>query len=338
MFTNPFKTNPRTLGLLGASLFALVLTLTACKDEENPITVPTGQTITQFVATNNFALLNAALTRAGSTSTLSGTGPFTVFAPSDDAFRAAGFADAAAINQAPIERIQQILQYHVVGASLPASAIAVGQTAQATSLTTATSDNRIYINKTTAGAVSVNGARVVQADGLATNGIVHAIDQVLTPPLGNVLRLAQADTSLSLLVAAASRGGALVTGALSGTTALTVFAPTNAAFRAAGFADTTAIRAAQVTALTGILTNHVIPNARAFSPTLASGATVTTFGGGSLTATVGTGTALSVTSKGNNGTASNVLSNTLVGTTLIQNRDINATNGVIHKIDRVLLP
>ena len=337
MFTNPFKTNRRTVGLLSASLFALALTLAACQDEENPVTIPTGQTITQFVAANNFALLNAALTRAGSASTLSGTGPFTVFAPSDDAFQAAGFADAAAINQAPIERIQQILQYHIVGASLPASAIAAGQTAQVTSLTTATSDNRIYINKTSGGAVSVNGARVIMADGQATNGIIHVIDQVLTPPLGNILRLAQADTSLSLLVAAAGRGGAQVTSALSGTTALTVFAPTNSAFRAAGFADTTAIRAAQVTALTGILTNHVVPNARAFSPTLTNGAAVTTLGG-ALTATVGTGTALSVTSRGNNGTASNVLSNTLVGTTFIQNRDINATNGVIHKIDRVLLP
>ena len=327
MLRNSLTINRRTLGLLTASLFGFALTFTACKDDENPNTLPTTGNVAQFIGSNNFALFNAAVNRAGLAATLAGTGPFTVFAPSDDAFRAAGFADAAAINAAPVERIQQIIQYHIVGASLPASAITVGQTAQPTSLTTAASDNIVYINKTSAGAVSVNGARVQQADGQATNGVIHAIDRVLLPPVGNVLRVAQADTSLSLLVAAAGRGGAIVTSALSGPVPVTVFAPTNAAFRAAGFPDTTAINAAEATTLAGILTNHVVPNARAYSPTLTNGATVSAAGGGSLTVTVGTSNMLSVTSKGNGTTASNIIA-----------PDINATNGVIHKIDRVLLP
>ncbi len=118
-----------------------------------------------------------------------------------------------------------------------------------------------------------------------------------------------------------------MTTALSGNTPLTIFAPTNSAFRAAGFADTTAIRAAQVSALTGVLTNHVVPLVRAYSPTLSSSTPVPTFGGGSLTVTVGTSNTLSVTSRGNNGAAARIIT-----------PDINATNGVIHKIDRVLLP
>lgn len=336
MFANSSKINRRT-GLLTASLFALALTFTACKDEENPITTSTGQTITQFVAGNNFSLLNAAITKAGLATTLSGTGPFTVFAPTDDAFRAAGFADAAAINAAADTTLRRILLYHVVTGSLASSSIAVGQTALPTSLS---ANGTVYVSKaastsgTTGTDVSVNGARVVMADGQASNGIVHAIDQVLLPPAGNILQVAQRDTSLSLLTAAALRGGALVTGALSGTTiALTVLAPTNAAFRATPYNTVAAINAAPEAALTAILTNHVIANARAYSPTLANGP-IATFGGGSVTAAVGTGGSVTLLSRGNATNVSNVLANTPTA----RNRDISATNGVIHKIDRVLLP
>jgi uncharacterized surface protein with fasciclin (FAS1) repeats len=194
-----------------------------------------------------------------------------------------------------------------------------------------------YVTKataTTGTGVSVNGARVITADVQASNGIIHAIDRVLMPATGNVLQVAQADTTLSLLGAAVARGGTAVVSALSGATPLTVFAPTNAAFRATPYNTVAAINAAPVAALTAILTNHVVVNpGRAYSPTLVSGP-ITTFGTGSVTATVGTGNALTLLSPGNGGQVSTVLPNT----TGVQNRDITATNGVIHKIDRVLLP
>ncbi len=340
MIINPSNFPNRTLGLLTASLLAFTLAFTACNnDDENPITTPTPQTITDLVvAGDQFTLLEAAVTRAGLTTVLSGTGPFTVFAPTDDAFRAAGYADVAAVTAAADTTLRRILQYHVVSGSVASSAIATGQTAQPTSLS---ANGTAYVSKaastsgTTGAGVSVNGARVLMADVQASNGIVHVIDRVLIPPTGNILATAQRDTTLTLLVAAASRGGAAVTGALSGSTALTVFAPTNAAFRAAGLGTTTAINAASVSALTGILTNHVVASARAYSPTVVNGPITT--GAGTVTATTGTGNALTLTSRGNAGQVSNVLSNTLVNGTLVQNRDITATNGVIHKIDRVLL-
>jgi uncharacterized surface protein with fasciclin (FAS1) repeats len=283
-------------------------------------------------------LLEAAVIRAGLTTTLSGTGPFTVFAPTDDAFRAAGFADAAAVNAAADTTLRRILLYHVVSGSYPASAIPSGQTALPTSLSV---NGTTYVTKataTTGTGVSVNGARVVTADVQASNGVVHAIDQVLMPPSGNVLQVAVADTSLSLLAAAVTRGGAAVAGALSGTTPLTVFAPTNAAFRATPYNTVAAINAAPAEALTAILTNHVVVNpGRAYSPTIVSGP-ITTFGTGSVTATTGTGNQLTLLSRGNGGQVSTVLSNTVTSGRLVQNRDITATNGVIHKIDRVLLP
>ena len=231
------------------------------------------------------------------------------------------------------------MQYHVVRASLPTSAIPAGLSAYVTSLTTASSDSRIYLNKNTGdGIISVNGSRILTADASTSNGLVHTIDQVLIPPLGNVLRLMQADTSLSLLVTAIQQGGAVVTQPLSGTTALTVFAPTNAALRAAGYGNQAAIQVIPAATLANLLTNHVVTNARTYTQSLTNGATLTSASGGSLTVTVGTGTAVSITSRGNGGTAARVLDNTIVGNTLIQNRNATAINGVLHKIDRVLLP
>lgn len=117
--------NRRTFGLLTTVLMGFALTFTACKDEsnENPNTIVPTQNITQTVGANtNFTLLNAALTRANLGATLSGTGPFTVFAPTDDAFRAAGYADAAAINRADATTLSNILLYHVVSGTAVTSA------------------------------------------------------------------------------------------------------------------------------------------------------------------------------------------------------------------------
>lgn len=324
MFANLSHFSLRSVGLLTGLLLAITLVFTACKDEENP-TIPAPQNVLGLVSSNNqFSLLEAAVIRAGLNTTLSGTGPFTIFAPTNDAFRAAGFADAAAINAAPVATLNSILLYHVVsGTAVASSAIPTGQTAYPTSFS---GNAPLFVTKTSSNSVSVNNARIAQADNQATNGVVHVIDRVLSPPAGNILQLAAADPELSLLAAAAQRGGALVTGALSGSTALTVFAPTNAAFNAAGFANAAAINAAPEATLTAVLTNHVLANARAYSPTLVNGP-ITTFGGGSLTVTAGANNAVSILSRGNGTNAANVT-----------RADINATNGVIHKIDRVLLP
>ncbi len=323
MKANRVKKTFRSLLPLAGMVLMSSLLFVSCK-EDNSNTVPTPKTITDLATSNNqLTLLTAAVNRAGLATTLSGTGPFTVFAPSDDAFRAAGFANAAAINAAPVATLSNILLYHVVsGTALQSSAIPAGQTAIPTS---ASGNSPSFVNKN-GSAVSVNNATVVQADVLASNGVIHVVDQVILPPAGNVLQVVQADTSLSLLTAAAVRGGAAVTSALGGTTPITVFAPTNAAFRAAGFANAAAINAASVTTLTAVLTNHVLAPARAYSPTLVNGP-VATFGGGSLTVAVGSNKAVTLLSKGNGAAAANVTT-----------ANINATNGVIHKVDRVLLP
>ena len=311
------------------SLLVFTLTFTGCKNKANEIALPVPRTIPELLSSNGkFTLLSAALNRAGLATTLAGAGPFTLFAPTDDAFRAAGFADAAAINAAPVATLTNILQYHLINGSVAGSAIATGQTAQATALAT---NGTVYLSKaaSTMGGVglSINEGRVVQADVLASNGMVHVIDRVLMPPTGNILAVAQADTSLSLLVALINRAGPDIIKTLSGPGPITVFAPTNMALRLDGISDTTAIKQAQVTAITSILTNHVIPGVRAYSPTLLNGTAITTAGGGSLTITTGTGNALGIKSRGNGTVIPKVIA-----------PGITVTNGVINKIDRVLLP
>ena len=311
------------------SLLVFTLTFTGCKNKANEIALPVPRTIPELLSSNGkFTLLSAALNRAGLATTLAGAGPFTLFAPTDDAFRASGFADAAAINAAPVATLTNILQYHLINGSVAGSAIATGQTAQATALAT---NGTVYLSKaasTTGGTgLSINEGRVVQADVLASNGMVHVIDRVLMPPTGNILAVAQADTSLSLLVALINRAGPDIIKTLSGPGPITVFAPTNMALRLDGISDTTAIKQAQVTAITSILTNHVIPGVRAYSPTLLNGTAITTAGGGSLTITTGTGNAVGIKSRGNGTVIPKVIA-----------PGITVTNGVINKIDRVLLP
>ncbi len=297
-------------------LAAVAVISTACKKDDEA----TPQTITDIVLANNdFTLLRAAVQRAGLADALR-SGSLTVFAPNDAAFRASGFADVAAINAAPVATLTAILQYHVLGARTAASAIPTAENTQVTTL----GNVPAFITKNAAG-VSVNGVRVIQPDVDAANGVIHVIERVLMPPAGNIVQVAQGNPAFSLLVAAvlrASQGTTNVVQALSGAGPITVFAPTDAAFQAAGFANVAAINAADPAALTRILTYHVVQG-RVFSTNLTAG-NVPTLQGGSVTVAL---SPVSVRGNGNGGTASNVTSANIV-----------ATNGVIHVIDRVLLP
>jgi uncharacterized surface protein with fasciclin (FAS1) repeats len=122
----------------------------------------------------NFGTLVAAVTAAGLGETLSGPGPFTVFAPTDDAFAAlpAGIFDALLLekNKATLTKI---LTYHVLPAQVASSEVTDGDVATVEGQT---------IKLSTMGGVTVNGAKVVSADVAASNGVIHAIDAVILPP------------------------------------------------------------------------------------------------------------------------------------------------------------
>jgi uncharacterized surface protein with fasciclin (FAS1) repeats len=309
--------------LRAAGLFALLvpaLVLTGCNDDDND--TPAQQNIAEVVNTNaDFSLLRAAVTKAGLGSALS-SGNLTVFAPNNAAFQASGYTEAS-LNALTEAQARAVLEYHVVNSRQTAASLPAGDNNAVAAL----GGGALYVTKN-GNNVSVNGARVVQADVAASNGVIHVIDRVLLPPAaGNIVQTAiAAGANFTYLVAAvqrASQGTTNVANILAGTGPFTVFAPVNQAFIAANFPTIASIEAADPNALARILTYHVVPG-RVFSTNLVNG-NVATAQGGNIAINLGTG--VQVTGLGNGGSAANVV---------VPN--VLATNGVIHAIDRVLLP
>jgi uncharacterized surface protein with fasciclin (FAS1) repeats len=135
-------------------------------------TAPTKNIVDTMIAAGHFTTLTSAVKAAGLTDELAAKGPFTVFAPTDEAFKKlpAGSYDSALKD---VGKLKAILNYHVVSGYLAARDVKSGElmTLQGSPLTAAVSSSD----------VRVNGARVTQADVVATNGIVHAIDAVILP-------------------------------------------------------------------------------------------------------------------------------------------------------------
>ena len=125
-------------------------------------------------STDGFSTLVAAVTAADLAETLSGEGPFTVLAPTDDAFAALpeGVLDALLLPENK-DVLAKILTYHVVAGQVMAADVTDGDVSTVEGQTIALS---------TADGVSVNGAKVIQADVVADNGVIHVIDAVILPP------------------------------------------------------------------------------------------------------------------------------------------------------------
>jgi len=137
--------------------------------------MPAAEDIVSIASTTDgFSTLVAAVTAAGLVETLQGEGPFTVFAPTDEAFAAlpAGVLDALLLPENK-DVLTKILTYHVVPGAVMAADVTDGDVATVEGQTVALS---------TADGVTVNGAKVVQADIVASNGVIHVIDAVILPP------------------------------------------------------------------------------------------------------------------------------------------------------------
>ncbi|OGX82854.1 hypothetical protein BEN49_13250 [Hymenobacter coccineus] len=332
----------RRLPVLLVALMGLAAT--GCsKDDDNNTAPNTEQNIVQVAQANSdFSTLVAAVTKADLAATLSGTGPFTVLAPTNAAFAQLGapFNTAANISAIPagdpqIAALRNILLYHVLAGRKAAADFPEGPSAQVTqkpASATGINDNTVYASRT-GSTVSLNGATsVTTADVAASNGVIHAIDRVLMPPTATIadVVIAQAAASpaqFTSLLAALQRpaAAALLTTAADPSANLTVFAPTDAAFAALltqlGLATLNDVPDATLVA---VLQQHIV-GSRAFSSDLTNGQVVTTLGG---PATVGVmGSTVTVRGAGNGTDNANVTS-----------ANIMATNGVVHVIDRVLLP
>jgi len=312
--------------VFASALLASTFVMTSCNNDDDDAPMVDNTITGQVVANPNFSLLEAAVLRVSNGTTtnvaqvLAGTGPFTVFAPDNDAFAASGI-DLNAINSLPVETLLAILTNHVLPGRVLAADVPAGPNAEITMLGSETA----FVTRAN-GQVFINGIRVKAADVSATNGVIHVVERVIIPPVENIVVAAQADPQLTYLVAAvlrASTGTTNVAEVLSGDGPFTVFAPTNQAFINAGFETIEEINAAPADALTSILTHHVI-SARVFSSDLTEGASVPALNQENLRITLQGGAKVQGAT---NTTPSNIIAtNILTG------------NGVVHKIDQVLLP
>jgi len=178
-------------------------------------------------ATPGLTTLATALKAAELVDTLNTAGPFTVFAPTDEAFAALPKASLAyLLEPSNIDSLQQLLKYHVVAGSVKSTALTNGESVK-------TLEGKAVSVTVSATGIKINSATVTTADVLALNGVVHIIDEVLMPsdleiPTKDIVGLAVATSDLSTLVTALKAGALVAT--LQGAGPFTVFAPTNEAF------------------------------------------------------------------------------------------------------------
>ncbi len=302
----------KTMLMFGIAVITGSLTLASCEKENDEITSVRDMTITQYASTDeNFSILVQALSKADLANVLNGEGNFTVFAPTNDAFNqlfsqlgVTGIADLSA------ETLTPILLYHVFGEEKKSTMLSEGYYNTLSPAQGNFASMRISLT----GGVKINReTAVVAADVDVRNGVIHAIDKVLLPP--TVVDQALSNESFSILVQAVVKAD--LAGTLSGNGPFTIFAPTNAAFEALfatlGISGINELTAEQ---LVPILTYHVVGgNIR--SNQLSEGSVATL--NGSFNVTLSPSPAINSTSD-------------IVAT------DVQATNGVIHVIDEVLLP
>ncbi len=291
-----------------------------------------GTVVEVAVASGSFPTLVAAVQAAGLVDVLSGEGPFTVFAPTEDAFAAAlgALGMSAEDLLGDTELLTAVLTYHVLPVAAPAEVVVTldGQSVA----TVGGAEVAITVD---GGTVMVNDATVVAADIGASNGIIHVIDTVLLPPapeaeaaddvgeseaVGTVVEVAVASGSFPTLVAAVQAAG--LVDVLSGEGPFTVFAPTEDAFAAAlgalGMSAEDLLGDTEL--LTAVLTYHVLPVAAPAEVVVTlDGQSVATVGGAEVIITVDGGTVM-------------------VNDATVVAADIGASNGIIHVIDTVLLP
>lgn len=311
------KLNIKTL----AVLFSVMILFAACdKDDDNKDMEPMPEESVSIVdiatSDDDFSILVEALSKANLVDALEGDGPFTVFAPTNDAFEmlfetlgVSGVADLSA------ETLTPILLYHVVGAKAMSTDLTTGYYE---TISTNTPDEKgMMLYAMVDGGVTLNNSvAVISADIEASNGVVHVVDNVILPP--SVVDIAIQNESFSTLVSAVVKAG--LVDALSAEGPFTVFAPTNAAFESL-FME---LNVSGLDDLSGddlmpILLYHVVAD-NVLAAEVTEG----------LVPSLKTDSDISVTI-----TSDGVMLDdraTIVAT------DIQGSNGVVHVIDQVILP
>jgi len=314
-------------------LLVIVATYSCNDDDDNTVIVPDPLNIVETaIATADLSNLVAALQAADGdlVSVLNGNGPFTVLAPTNAAFETF-LADNnfASLADVPTDVLAQVLLNHVISGKVMSSDLVASGAGYSKTNATGAGGNTISIYFDTSNGVRFNNiSSVATADIEATNGVVHIVDTVIGLP--TVVDFALADPTFETLVAALTRSDltfdyvtTLSTPDGTSPAPFTVFAPTNTAFEDL----LTELGASALTdidepTLKATLDHHAVAGANVRSSSLMDNMTVGTLGG-NITANITGGATLTDA----NGRISNIVA-----------VDVQAVNGIIHAIDKVILP
>lgn len=261
------------------------------------------------LAAGSFKTLAAALTKADLIEILKGKGPFTVFAPTDEAFAKLPKGTVESLLKPENkDKLIDILTYHVIADDLNS-----GEVLDNTSLNML-NGQRVKVD---AKEGRIGSAKIIQTDIDCTNGVIHVIDEVILPASQTILETAQSAGSFTILSAAIEAAG--LVDALSGDADLTVFAPTDDAFAKlpAGTVETL-LKPENLETLRSILLYHVVEG-RVYSDDAIKAKSAMTL----------QGTKLKIMHAKNG---------VMINNAKVTGADVDATNGVIHVIDTVILP
>jgi uncharacterized surface protein with fasciclin (FAS1) repeats len=315
----------RLLKLLFTGAVALSLVACSSSDDPAPVPAPTKNIVDTATAAGGFTTLLAAAQAADPAvvATLTGPGPVTLFAPTDAAFNALLAELNLTANQLLANQplLNSVLTYHVVPGRVLKKDIQLGK-----AIVSAQAEKSIFkVDTNAAGALQVFDGRnrasnITSTDILATNGVIHVIDKVLLPADKNIVQTAQALPDFSILVEAVVAADLATT--LSGAGPFTVFAPTNTAFANAlgELGITKDALFANKALLTKILTYHVL-GSRVLKAEIPFGTDIATV----QTETLKIADTATITDQ--RGRTSKIILT-----------DVFASNGVIHAIDKVILP
>lgn len=308
----------KKLSFLGfIAVFAILFT--SCSDDDKS----TDNSIAGIASkTEDLSLLVKALDKAGLVETLK-TGNYTVFAPTNDAFIEAGYTEAAidALPTTGIPALRELLLNHVITGKTLSTALSNNLYVKTLGKGAASSTNTLsmHIGVTGTGsatAVTLNGgAQVITADIEASNGVVHIVDEVIGLP--TIVTHATANTNFSTLATLLTNQNLVST--LQGTSGspFTVFAPVNTAFDSATLSLYGGLSTENKTA---VLLYHVVGGVNVLSNAIPTG-NINTLQGQTF----------SITGTSINDEGSTVNKNIIL-------TDVQCSNGIIHAIDKVLLP
>ena len=311
--------------LLGSSLstFAADMHASAGVMVGGALMVPNLNIVQNAVNASNVTTVVAAVKAAGLVDTLMSKGPFTVFAPTNDAFAKlpAGTVETL-LKKENLSTLQSILTYHVIAGKLTSKDLTDGK------ILTTVEGEKLYVSNID-GKIWINGAMIETKDVISSNGVTHVIDGVLLPPEGvevggalmvpnlNIVENAVNAKNVTTVVAAVKAAGLVDT--LMSKGPFTVFAPTNDAFAKlpAGTVETL-LKKENLSTLQSILTYHVIAG-KLTSKDLTDGKILTTVEGEKLY-------------------VSNIDGKIWINGAMIETKDVISSNGVTHVINWVMLP